>query len=305
MIELARVDLTLDLSAFSQWLSAQAVPHRVVEESGEQVVYVEASAQALMPQLRVLLQRVISEPGFHEQLRALVQGGTTHLQSEGIVSVQTVYPRVLPRQAPLVFAMLGLATLVALLTSFGSGGPILRAFLMVDPLQLDFRMQDLSGRWDGLLVMLQTGQFWRLISPDFIHFSILHLIFNALMIWVLGGQLELRKGSVVLLKLVLFVSVFSNLAQLLSSHYLFGGLSGVVYGLFGYTWLWRKQGADVFMPDAFWNFALIWLVVGFTPLTEWLGIGRMANAAHLGGLLAGLAWGWLTLGREKNAKIPE
>lgn len=305
MIELARVDLTLDLSVFSQWLSAQAVPHRVIEESGQQVLYVAESAQALVPQLRVLLQRFITEPGFHEQMRAQLQRVATHLQPEAMAAIQTVYPRVLPRQAPLVFAMLGLATLVALLTSFGSGGPMLRAFLMVDPLQLDFRMQDLSGRWDGLLVMLQTWQFWRLISPDFIHFSILHLIFNALMIWVLGGQLELHKGSQTLLKLVLFVSVLSNLAQLLSSHYLFGGLSGVVYGLFGYTWLWRKQSSEVFMPDAFWNFALVWLVIGFTPLTEWLGIGRMANAAHLGGLLAGLVWGWLTLGREKNEKIPE
>jgi GlpG protein len=82
-----------------------------------------------------------------------------------------------------------------------------------------------------------------------------------------------------------------------------------VYGLFGYTWLWRKHAQDVFMPDAFWNFALVWLVVGFTPLTEWVGIGRMANAAHLGGLLAGLFWGWLTLGRHASAsgneKSPE
>lgn len=301
MIELARCDLELDLSAFVQWLATQHVPHRVVEESGDQVVYVAESAQALVPQLRLLLQRFVTEP----VLRAQLQDFGTQLQPEIQESVQTVYPRVLPQQAPLVFLMLGLAVLLAVLTGFGSGGPILRAFLMVDPLQLDFRMQDLSGRWDGLLVMLQTGQFWRLISPAFIHFSILHLIFNALMIWVLGGQLELHKGSHTLLKLVLFVSVLSNLAQLLSSHYLFGGLSGVVYGLFGYTWLWRKQASEVFMPDAFWNFALIWLVIGFTPLTEWLGIGRMANAAHLGGLLAGLVWGWLTLGREKNEKIPE
>lgn len=292
MIEVARVDLALDLSVFSQWLSAQQVPHRVVEESGEQVVYVADSAQALIPQLRVLLQRFVEEPA----LRAQLQNFGAHLQPASHESVQTVYPRVLPKQAPLVFLLLGLAVLVALLTSFGSGGPVLRAFLMVDPLQLDFRMHDLTSRLDGLLAMLEQGQFWRLVSPDFIHFSALHLIFNALMLWILGGQLELRKGLGALLTLVLFVSVLSNLAQLLATHYLFGGLSGVVYGLFGYTWLWRKRDPDIFMPDAFWNFALVWLVVGFTPLTEWVGIGRMANGAHLGGLLAGLFWGWLTLG---------
>lgn len=297
MIELARVDLALDLSVFSQWLSAQDVPHRVVEESGEQVVYVADSAQALMPQLRVLLQRFIEEPA----LRAQLQDFKAHLQPESMTAVQTIYPRVQPKQAPLVFAMLGIAVLLALFTSFGSGGPVLRAFLMVDPLQLDFRMHDLSSRLDGLLVMLEQGQFWRLVSPDFVHFSVLHLVFNALMIWILGGQLELRKGSGNLLMLVLFVSVLSNLGQLLATHYLFGGLSGVVYGLFGYTWLWRKRDPGIFMPDAFWNFALVWLVVGFTPLTEWLGIGRMANGAHLVGLLAGLIWGWLTLGGTNSS----
>lgn len=291
MIEIARIALEHDLSTFSQWLSAQDVPHRVVEESGEQVMYVADSAQGFAPQLRVLLQRFIAEPELREQLQTFA----AHLQPEYEMAVQTPYPRVLPKQAPLVFLLLGLAVLVAVLTSFGSGGPVLRALLMVDPLQLDFRMQDLVSRLEGLLVMLADGQPWRLVSPDFIHFSTLHLVFNGLMIWILGGQLELRSGTGALLKLVLFVSVLSNLAELLATHYLFGGLSGVVYGLFGYTWLWRKRDPDVFMPDSFWNFALVWLAVGFTPLTEWLGIGRMANGAHLAGLLAGLLWGWVTL----------
>ena len=37
------------------------------------------------------------------------------------------------------------------------------------------------------------------------------------------------------------------------------------------------------------TFAMAWMVIGFTPLPEWLGLGSMANEAHLGGFVAGLA----------------
>lgn len=153
----------------------------------------------------------------------------------------------------------------------------------------------------GLIEMLSEGQFWRLLSPDFLHFSMLHIVFNMLMLWTLGGQLEMRKGSLAFLSMALFVSVVSNIAQLLDSGYLFGGMSGVVYGLVGYCWVWRRVNPDIFLPDALFRFSIIWLLLGYTPLTEWLGIGKMANSAHLYGLLSGLLWGWLTtnLGAKK------
>lgn len=303
MIEVVRVALDLDLSVFSHWLSAQNISHRIAEDSGAQVLYVPEQAQALIPQIREALQRFVSDP----EVRRKMQAHSSAIEMPPVSGIQTIYPRTLPRQAPLVFLALGMSILIALLTGFGEGGALLRMCLIVDPFQLDFRMTDLSSRVAGLLAMLELGQLWRLISPDFIHFSAMHLIFNALMLWILGGQLELRKGSAAFLWLFLFVSGMSNFAQLLSSHYLFGGLSGVVYGLFGYSWIWRKHDPAVFMPEAFWRFALVWLLVGFTPLTEWLGIGKMANAAHVSGLLAGMLWGILALGipgREGKEKKP-
>jgi GlpG protein len=56
------------------------------------------------------------------------------------------------------------------------------------------------------------------------------------------------------------------------------------------------------MPDALFRFALVWLIIGYTPLTEWVGLGRMANSAHLYGLLSGLVWAWLLFGLRSKTQ---
>jgi GlpG protein len=126
------------------------------------------------------------------------------------------------------------------------------------------------------------------------------------MLWLLGGQLEIQKGSIAFLSLALFVSAISNVAQLFETSYLFGGLSGVVYGLVGYCWLWKHYEPEIFFPDILMKFSIVWLILGYTPVTEWLGWGRMANAAHLYGLISGLVWGGLMIALKtmKGKKDP-
>jgi GlpG protein len=292
VIEVSRVSIELDLSPLSHWLSAQGIEHRIVEEQGEQVLYLDQKQSEWLIPVRSVLRRYVMEPAFRLRIAQLP---LPSLPEHPVI--RTPYPRVNPAQAPALFLVLVVALIAAVVTGFGSGGPALRALLIVDPMQLDFRMTGFASRWDGLLEMLAQGQWWRLLSPDFIHFNSLHLIFNALMCWVLGGQLELRLGGRAFLALLLFASVVSNLAQFLSAHYLFGGLSGVVYALVGFSWYWARHEPDVFMPDFLFRFSLVWLVLGYTPVTVWLGIGQMANEAHLFGLLSGLLWARLTLKR--------
>jgi GlpG protein len=38
------------------------------------------------------------------------------------------------------------------------------------------------------------------------------------------------------------------------------------------------------------GFMLLWLVLGFTGVLQGVGLGAIANTAHLAGLLAGLLW---------------
>ena len=141
------------------------------------------------------------------------------------------------------------------------------------------------------LAQFTDWQAWRYVTPAFIHFSVLHLVFNLLWWWYLGGQIEQRLGSGKLFILLIVGAALPNIAEFFVSGPRFGGLSGVVYALLGYSWLRTRLQPDcgLAMPPALMGFMLVWLVLGFLDM---LG-PPTANMAHLVGLLVGLAQGWL------------
>lgn len=141
------------------------------------------------------------------------------------------------------------------------------------------------------LAQFTDWQAWRYVTPAFIHFSVLHLVFNLLWWWYLGGQIEQRLGSGKLFILLIVGAALPNIAEFFVSGPRFGGLSGVVYALLGYSWLRTRLQPDcgLAMPPALMGFMLVWLVLGFLDM---LGTPT-ANLAHLVGLLVGLAQGWL------------
>ncbi len=141
------------------------------------------------------------------------------------------------------------------------------------------------------LAQFTDWQAWRYVTPAFIHFSVLHLVFNLLWWWYLGGQIEQRLGSGKLFILLIVGAALPNIAEFFVSGPRFGGLSGVVYALLGYSWLRTRLQPDcgLAMPPALMGFMLVWLVLGFLDM---LGTPT-ANMAHLAGLLVGLAQGWL------------
>ncbi|MCX4034282.1 rhomboid family intramembrane serine protease GlpG [Aeromonas caviae] len=141
------------------------------------------------------------------------------------------------------------------------------------------------------LAQFTDWQAWRYVTPAFIHFSVLHLVFNLLWWWYLGGQIEQRLGSGKLFILLIIGAALPNIAEFFASGPRFGGLSGVVYALLGYSWLRTRLQPDcgLAMPPALMGFMLVWLVLGFLDM---LGTPT-ANMAHLVGLLVGLAQGWL------------
>ncbi|WP_368154232.1 rhomboid family intramembrane serine protease GlpG [Aeromonas sp. s9] len=141
------------------------------------------------------------------------------------------------------------------------------------------------------LAQFTDWQAWRYVTPAFIHFSVVHLVFNLLWWWYLGGQIEQRLGSGKLFILLIVGAALPNIAEFFASGPRFGGLSGVVYALLGYSWLRTRLQPDcgLAMPPALMGFMLAWLVLGFLDM---LGTPT-ANMAHLVGLLVGLAQGWL------------
>ena len=77
--------------------------------------------------------------------------------------------------------------------------------------------------------VLESGEVWRLITPIFMHFNIMHLVFNMLMLWVFGStQIETRGERSLLSYADRWCCHFSNIAQYYVSGSGFGGMSGVV-----------------------------------------------------------------------------
>lgn len=136
---------------------------------------------------------------------------------------------------------------------------------------------------------LPWTQPWRFISPTLLHFSTLHFLFNVFWWWYLGGRFERTYGSTYLVLALVFCAVVSNVAQLYDSGPYFGGLSGVIYGLFGIATVvaWQRPRHPLFLPNGLIVFMLVWLALGYTDLL-WVNV---ANTAHLTGLIAGLLVG--------------
>ncbi len=135
------------------------------------------------------------------------------------------------------------------------------------------------------------GEFWRLLTPIFIHFGIIHLLFNMLWLKDLGSMVEDRKGSWFLGIFVIIVAVASNLAQYLVSTPNFGGMSGVVYALLGYIWMKGKYDPNsrLYLHKTIVTMMIAWYFLCLTGL-----MGNIANAAHTAGLVIGVAWGYLS-----------
>jgi GlpG protein len=129
---------------------------------------------------------------------------------------------------------------------------------------------------------LEGFEFWRLLSPIFLHFSVAHLAFNSLWIYILGTRIEDIEGYKKLIFLILFSGILSNFAEsAVSGAIIFGGLSGCVYALLGFAYG---------MPPAIYIFMIVWLALGYLDILNLFGFGKIANTAHLTGLICGISF---------------
>lgn len=145
----------------------------------------------------------------------------------------------------------------------------------------------------GFLFEVTKGQFWRLLTPIFLHLSFLHILFNMLWFKDLGYLIENVFGQKFLLIFLLISGVFSNLLQYFVSGPQFGGMSGVLYAMLGFVWVHKKINLDF-------QYALpkfdIAMMIGWFFLCLTGALGPIANTAHGAGLVAGILmavlWGF-------------
>jgi GlpG protein len=143
----------------------------------------------------------------------------------------------------------------------------------------------------GGLPEIRHGEVWRLFTPMFVHFGLPHLFFNMWWMLDLGTMIERRQSVRMLLALVLVIAALSNFGQYLWQGPVFGGMSGVVYGLIGYIWLRGKFDltSGLFLHSTTVTMAVIWFVLCLVGV-----IPRVANAAHSVGFGVGIAWGYIS-----------
>lgn len=143
------------------------------------------------------------------------------------------------------------------------------------------------------LTQVSIGEWWRLFTPSLLHFSVLHAVCNFYVVYLLGGIIEMRRGRRALMVLLLCSALYSNLAQLLITDvYVFGGLSGVAFALFGYLWAvgHRHPDAAMRLPPRLVVLAL-WSFFACYPIS-WAGY-PIANTVHAAGLVTGILFGIL------------
>ncbi len=145
---------------------------------------------------------------------------------------------------------------------------------------------------------IQQGQLWRLVTPMFLHFSIFHIVFNMLWTWELGRIIEWQQGSWLLAALIFGISMVSNLAQYLVSGPLFGGMSGVIYGLFGYIWIQSLTNPRfrIRLNPVIIKLMLGWFVLCWSGLLERFFGLAVANTAHSAGLASGVVMALIASG---------
>lgn len=195
------------------------------------------------------------------------------------------------KRVPVTFAIIGACVVVAMWTQLGANQ------VNSDPFGFVSGRHQMDEEWDfadpnDAMVDIRNGQYWRLVAPILLHLGPIHLLFNMLWLNQLGGQVEARKGPLKYIAMIIALAVFSNLFQVYGSKYpFFGGMSGVVYGLFGYVWMKSRFDPDerFYIDPGTVVMMLAWFAVCFLP-----SMNGVANGGHAGGLLLGIAMGYVS-----------
>jgi membrane associated rhomboid family serine protease len=177
------------------------------------------------------------------------------------------------RRPTFTYLFFGLNILVFLLMAFAGGSsnePTLMAFGVKSNAEIN------------------DGQWWRFVTPIFIHIGLLHLFFNSYALWIVGPQVEKLYGGarfVILYVLTGVAGVYGSYAYHPST--ISAGASGAIFGLFGVLLVFGIRYRSSVPP----SFAravgtgvlpviVINLIIGFS-------IPAIDNSAHISGLLAG------------------
>lgn len=270
------------------FLLTQGVRNEVEQDAdGSWIIWVLADEQ--LEQGRTMLEKFRQNPGAPEftakaagadRLRAEEEKSEAQWRRR-VHNRQRVFPGSRSYTAGLLtYALMVVCAVVAIFSKVGRDYEFL-AHLWIQ----------LPGT-SGFLPQVLQGEIWRVVSPIFIHYGPMHILFNMMWLFSLGSMIESVHGSNRFAFMALMFALGSNMAEyLLGSSIAFGGMSGVNYGLIGYVWIRGKfdPASGLHLDKQSVIMAIAWFFLCFTG---W--VGPIANYAHAGGLILGMAWGWIS-----------
>ncbi|THB67807.1 MAG: rhomboid family intramembrane serine protease [Gammaproteobacteria bacterium] len=185
------------------------------------------------------------------------------------------------RRAPVTLFLLITSIVISIPTVFRETFGVVTPFVSGADIQYLF---GITTPFSRSLSEVADGEIYRLFTPMFIHFGLIHIVFNMLCLKDLGRLIEYRLNSNILVAIVLITGVCSNLAQFVFVSAGFGGMSGVIFGFIGYLWVQQKYNPNfgVFIPKESFTLVMVWFfacIIGIIPY--------VANHAHAAGLISG------------------
>jgi rhomboid protease GluP len=140
--------------------------------------------------------------------------------------------------------------------------------------------------------MYLHGEYWRLLTVALVHGSIIHLMFNMYALWIIGPIVESLYGPWRFVALYLICIAAGSAASFAMSPNPAVGASGGVFGLFGALLVADRVHKPALTRNARNLTMQIGMLIGIN-LVIGVAIPGIDNAAHIGGLLAGAALGFL------------
>lgn len=139
--------------------------------------------------------------------------------------------------------------------------------------------------------LIADGQFWRLLTANFLHVSLIHLLFNTYALWQLGPEVERVYGRARFLIIYLLAAVYGATASYAWGGELSAGASGAIFGLVGTLVAYFLRYRELFGRR---GRAYLSNMVMIVVINLLIGISTpgIDNWGHIGGLVSGFLLGY-------------
>ena len=142
-------------------------------------------------------------------------------------------------------------------------------------------------------VLIAQGEYWRLVTPIFLHGSLLHIGLNMYALYVLGPTVERKYGRWLFLALYLITGCYGFIASNWFTASASIGASTAIFGLIAAQAVFVFRNRRAYGSHArplltnIGTIILLNIILGFSP--------NIDNWGHFGGLFSGLAFAWFTV----------